>query len=29
MRTVDVRNKDLSAAIVCDFALAGFDERGE
>ena len=29
MRTVDVGNEDLSAAIVCDFALSGVNERGK
>jgi hypothetical protein len=29
MRTVDVGNEDLSAAIVCDFALGGVNERGK
>ena len=29
MSTVDVGNEDLSAAIVCDFALGGVNERGK
>src|SRR6266576_4861929 len=29
MSTVDVRNEDRSAAIVCDFALRGVKERGK
>ena len=29
MRTVDVGNEDLFAAIVCDFALRGVNERGK
>jgi hypothetical protein len=29
MRTVDVGNEDLSAAIVCDFALRGVSELGK
>jgi hypothetical protein len=29
MRTVDVGNEDLSAAIVCDFALRGVNDRGK
>jgi hypothetical protein len=29
MRTVGVGNEDLSAAIVCDSALRGVNERGK
>ena len=29
MRTVEVGNENLSAAIVCDFALSGVNERGK
>ena len=29
MRTVGVGNEDLFAALVCDFALRGVNERGK